>query len=290
MQAYHSRVLEPLTVAVAWLLPIAVVAGVGFEVWQSWTSRGRTGVTMRAERRASRFLLAGALLGVTAGYAPLPTWLEGRLGMFLVLPTLGASLGLVISALVGPAESHERRVADLQPRSLPQYLSSTAVRLLWISCTASVVIAGIGLVLPPEPSVPADLLDGMGPPALAPTRALYAVTGVLAVGTTVLAWVAAGAIVRRARPAADGALLALQDQHRRLAVQRLVSWTTATLLFLNATLMTPFPAKMGGVVFSDFQLIQRLTDALILVCVGAAVATLAHAHRRPERSRVLASS
>ena len=49
---------------------------------------------------------------------------------------------------------------------------------------------------------------------------------------------------------------------------------------LDATLLTPFPGKMGGIVFCDMQLIQRATDGVIVGLVILAAGTIFVAHRR----------
>jgi len=221
-------------------------------------------------------VLTGAIVGTIASHTPVVTELSVRLGMLLVLPASGATVGLAVSGLVPPVESTARRAAVLQRRSLGLYVSPGSVRLVWAACAFTGVLALIRLVLPPESPFSEAVLSQLGGgPVLAPTRMMYVVVAVVAAVLTATAWAAAIAVVHRGRPAADADDFARQDRARRQSVRRLISGTTATLLLLNATLMTPFPRKMGGVVFGDVQLVQRVTDMLIVTLViGAAVVTI----------------
>ncbi len=281
MQAYYSRVLEPLVVGAFWVVPALIVVATSIEVARSLRHRDveRTNERTPSQRRDGRALMAGAAVATVCAHAPFSTWLEARFAMLVVFPAVGASLGLVVSALVPPKESHRQRVANIQPRRLSQYVSTPQRRQLLLACSATVVIVAIRMILPAERPLPSDVADVLARPILAPTRALYLVAGFVALVTAGAAWSAAEAIVRRARPAADATSLARQDFERQTAARRVLSWSTASLLLLDAALMAPFPRMMGGVVLGDVQLIQRATDALIVVCLAVAAALLARVRR-----------
>lgn len=286
VQQYGSRVLEPLAVALSWGIPVVVLAAIAFEAWRSWVGRGRALVD-RATRRDVWAMLMGAALGAVAAYTPLDLWLEGRLGLLMVLPATGAALGLIASGLLPVREVTSHRVADLQPRRLGTYLSAAKRRTLIAACATTAAIAVVRVVLPPERPVPARLVEVLGArPALAPTRALYVVTALLAIGVAVASVVAAKAIISRTRLAVDDAAFARCERDRRVAADRVVGWTAAVLFLLNATLLTPFPRKMDGVMFGDVQVIQRTTDLLIIGCVVVAAGLLVVAQRRPRTTTV----
>lgn len=286
MQVFGSRVLAPLAVAIYMGLPIVLVVAVASEIWRSVRARHDI-AGQRSTRRDARALLVGATVGSAAAYAPANVWLEGRLGMLLVLPALGASVGLIASGLLPVRDQPAQRVAHLQPRRLWAYVSPGKRRFLAAACAATAVIAVVRLILPPERPTPPRVIEVLGgEPAFSPTRALYVAVAVIAFGMAAASLLAAKAIITRSRPAANGDALARQELDRRVAADKVVSWTAATLLLLNATLLTPFPRKMQGIVFGDVQLIQRTTDVLIVGLVVLAVVTVAVAHRRQPATTV----
>lgn len=272
-QELYSRVLFPLTVAVSWAVPAMLVIAAGAEVLRTiGRRRAEREDPVEAQRRLdSRLLLAGAIAGTAVAHVPVLAYMSARLGMLLVLPALGAIIGLTVSGLLPPIERTERRVARLEPRRVGSYVSLSGRRLLWGTCGFTAVLATTRLVLPPETPLSDDLVARLGArPILSPTHTLYVVVAAAAVALTAAAWTAATAVVRRGRPSSVAEDIAAQDRARRETVGRLVGWTTAALLLLNATLMTPLPAKMGGVVFGRVQLVQRATDVLIVAFVLAA--------------------
>jgi len=284
--AFYSRVLLPLTEAAVWAVPSVLIIAMIHEIWRTLHARSAGGApsVVAQRRRESRLLLSGAALGAVAGHLPVTTTLEARFGMLVVLPSLGAATALGISGLLAPAGEGARRVATLDSRSLRTYVSPWAARLLWGACALTVALTVVRQVLPAEAPFPAAVVARLrGRPTLAPTRWLYVLTMLAAAAIAAIAWLAAIAVIRRSRPAADAVGLEVQERLRRDGVGRLLRWTTGALLLLNAALMMPFPEKMQGVVLGDIQLVQRLTDLLIVACVVGGIGLVAGGHL-PNRS------
>lgn len=273
VQIFGSRVLAPLTAAGVWLLPLLLAFAFAWEVLQT-LGASQGGAREPQQKRDARFMLLGATLGATAAYIPVATWLYVRFAMLVVLPTLGATVGLAVSGLLPAVGAHHVRVAELEQRATSSYVPRPVRRWLWTTPATVGVITAVRFILPEERPIPRDVMAQLGDPVLAPTRTLYLAAFAVSVALAVLAWAATAALVRRARTAPNPDELAHQEAIRRHGVARLMRWTTATMLLFSASLLTPLPAKMGGVVLSDVQLIQRITDLLTVLLLIAAAGVL----------------
>jgi hypothetical protein len=269
VQMFGSRVLLPLTKVGVWLLPVVLAFCFGREILT--TTRTRRGASREPQqRRDGRFMLMGAAVGAVAAYVPVSTWLYVRFAMLIVLPILGATVGLALSGLLPAVVTRPVRVAELEPRTASGYVPRRMQR--WTLATTGAVgfVTAVRLILPEERPLSDATLAQLGHPVLPPTRMLYLGAFAVAVATLVLAWAATSAQVRRARTAHDSEELRHQDATRRQGVLKLLRWTTATMLLFTAALLTPLPGMMGGVVFGDVQLIQRTADLVTVVLIAVA--------------------
>jgi hypothetical protein len=108
---------------------------------------------------------------------------------------------------------------------------------------------------------------------------LFSALAIFAVVLCALTKLACMAIVRRSRPSRDSEELEIHEQLRARSIRRLIGWSTGTILWLNAAMLTVLPRGMGGVVFGEIQLIQRAADVLTAALVVGAGLVVAHAYR-----------
>lgn len=279
---FYSKALGPLLVALPVVIPLLIL--IGFVHLAARASRRRREAT-DAERLARRqdvrdqlFLLIGATAGALASRADVNLWAEARLGVLLVLPAGGDALGLIVAALTPPSGLSATTTAALRPREIATYSPGALWRLLWAASLTTLALMVVRWILPPETPI-GKWPAGVPRLLLRATPLLFTALAIFALVLCALSKLACRAIVRRSRPARDSEELEIQERLRARSVGRLLGWSAATVLWLDAAMVTAFPPRMGGVVFGDVQLIQRAADALAVGLVIAAGLVVALAYR-----------
>jgi len=278
-QSYYSWALEPLTIAAARGVPLVLGGAILFAAIRWIRGRGGSHAT-RGAQRDTALLLVGATAGFHLSWLPVVTFAEGRLGMLLTLPAVGAACGLAASALLPSGAVGTFRIALIESVNAGRYVSAAAWRVLWGACAFTVAVGAFRFILPDDQPLPADVSAAIGNPALQTTRSLYLILSLAGLLLAGLGRAGVSAIVHRSRPSRDECDLTTQEELRGRRARRLVAWTTAALLVLGAAMLTALPRLMGGVVFGDVQLVQRATDVLIVACVIAAGWVIAFGYRR----------